>query len=63
MDAQGEDLLLQIFMSNVLQREAGDKAPFFRFIQRVCLVCVELYRHPGKVNLGFRGFEIPCQLR
>lgn len=36
MDVQGEDLLLQIFSSNVLQRESGQEAPFLEFIQRVC---------------------------
>ena len=37
VDVQGEDLLFQIFTSNVLQRDAGDEALFFEFIQRVCL--------------------------
>jgi hypothetical protein len=36
VDIQGEDLLYQIFTSNVLQRNAGEEAPFFEFIQRVC---------------------------
>lgn len=36
MDVQGEDLLLQIFSCNVLQRESGEEAPFLEFIQRVC---------------------------
>lgn len=33
---QGEDLLLQIFTNSVLQRQAGEEAPFLEFIQRVC---------------------------
>ena len=33
---QGEDLLLQIFTTSILQRAAGEEAPFLEFIQRVC---------------------------
>ena len=36
VDIQGGDLLYQIFTSNVLQRKAGEEAPFLEFIQRVC---------------------------
>jgi hypothetical protein len=36
VDIQGGDLLYQIFTSNILQRSAGEEAPFFEFIQRVC---------------------------
>jgi hypothetical protein len=36
VDIQGDDLLYQIFTANVLQRNAGEEAPFFEFIQRVC---------------------------
>jgi len=36
VDVQGEDLLFQIFTSKILQRESGEEAPFFEFIQRVC---------------------------
>jgi hypothetical protein len=36
VDIQGGDLLYQIFTSNILQRNVGDEAPFFEFIQRVC---------------------------
>lgn len=35
VDVQGEDLLYQIFTSNILQRKAGQEAPFLEFIQRV----------------------------
>ena len=36
VDVQGNDLLFQIFTSNVLQRKPGDESPFLEFIQRVC---------------------------
>jgi hypothetical protein len=36
IDVQGEDVLMQIFTSCVLQREAGKEAPFLEFIQRLC---------------------------
>jgi hypothetical protein len=36
VDIQGGDLLYQIFTSNILQRKAGEEAPFLEFIQRVC---------------------------
>jgi hypothetical protein len=36
VDVQGEDLLYQIFTSNILQRKLGEEAPFLEFIQRVC---------------------------
>ena len=38
VDIQGGDLLYQIFTSNILQRKAGEEAPFLEFIQRVCLI-------------------------
>jgi len=38
VDIQGDDLLYQIFTSNILQRNPGDEAPFLEFIQRVCSV-------------------------
>merc|ERR1712100_978775 len=38
VDIQGDDILLQIFTANVLQRNPGEEAPFFEFIQRVCTV-------------------------
>ena len=36
VDVQGNDLLFQIFTSNILQRKPGDESPFLEFIQRVC---------------------------
>ena len=32
---QGDDLLLQIFTSSILQRQAGEEAPFLEFIQHL----------------------------
>lgn len=32
-EVQGDDLLLQIFTSQILQRQAGEEAPFLEFIQ------------------------------
>jgi hypothetical protein len=48
VDIQGGDLLYQIFTSNILQRVAGEEAPFFEFIQRVC--------SKGVVKPGCGGF-------
>jgi len=36
VDVQGDDLLMQIFTSSILQRQAGQEAPFLEFIQRIC---------------------------
>ena len=36
VDVQGNDLLFQIFTSNILQRKPGEESPFLEFIQRVC---------------------------
>jgi len=36
IDVQGDDLLMQIFTSMVLLREAGQEAPFLELIQRIC---------------------------
>lgn len=59
VDLQGEDLLFQIFTSNILQRNAGDEAPFFEFIQRVC-ACPEkdkaVEMKPGCGGFGIRNF-------
>ena len=59
VDLQGEDLLFQIFTSNILQRKAGDEAPFFEFIQRVC-ACPEgdqtVEIKPGCGGFGIRNF-------
>lgn len=55
---QGEDLLFQIFTSNILQRNIGDEAPFFEFIQRVCSECVGPDGCPKKIKPGCGGFGI-----
>ena len=39
VDVQGEDVLMQIFTSVVLQRTPGTEAPFLEFIERVCAQC------------------------
>lgn len=58
VDIQGEDLLYQIFTANILQRNAGDEAPFLEFIQRVCSECVGEKGCPKKVRPGCGGFGI-----
>ena len=58
VDVQGEDLLFQIFTSNILQRNSGDKAPFFEFIRRVCSECIGPDGCPRKVKPGCGGFGI-----
>ena len=52
VDVQGEDLLFQIFTSNILQRKSGDEAPFFEFIQRVCSKCIGADGCPRKIKPG-----------
>jgi hypothetical protein len=54
VDIQDEDLLYQIFTSNILQRRAGEEAPFFEFIQRVCSSCAAI--KPGCGGFGIRNF-------
>jgi hypothetical protein len=56
VDVQGEDLLYQIFTSNILQRNVGEEAPFFEFIQRVCSECLDEKGCPLKVKAGCGGF-------
>ena len=56
VDVQGDDLLFQIFTSNVLQREAGQEAPFFEFIQRVCSECKDEDGCPLEIKPGCGGF-------
>jgi hypothetical protein len=58
VDVQGEDLLFQIFTTNILQRKSGDEAPFFEFIQRVCSECIGPDGCPRKVKPGCGGFGI-----
>jgi hypothetical protein len=58
VDIQGEDLLLQIFTSTVLQRQEGQEAPFLEFIERVCSECVDSSGKPCKIKPGCGGFGI-----
>lgn len=59
VDVQGEDLLMQIFTSNVLQRAAGEEAPFLEFIQRVCSEkCDPATGCPRPMKPGCGGFGI-----
>lgn len=53
VDIQGGDLLYQIFTSNILQRNAGEEAPFFEYIQRVCSKDIV---KPGCGGFGIRNF-------
>lgn len=62
VDVQGGDLLMQIFTAPVLQREPGQEAPFFEFIQRVCSgkkdpsTGKQLPIKPGCGGFGIRNF-------
>ena len=58
IDVQGDDLLMQIFTSNILQRRVGDEAPFFEFIQRVCSECRDEDGCPATIKPGCGGFGI-----
>jgi hypothetical protein len=58
VDIQGEDLLYQIFTASILQRQPGEEAPFFEFIQRVCSECADAQGCPQKVRPGCGGFGI-----
>lgn len=55
VDVQGSDILYQIFTCNILQRNAGDEAPFFEFIQRVCSPSA------SKIKPGCGGFGYVCE--
>ena len=62
IDVQGEDVLMQIFTSVVLQRTPGTEAPFLEFIQRVCAQCEGTEEdmcepiRPGCGGFGIRNF-------
>ncbi len=58
VDKQREDFLFQIFTSNILQGEVGYKAPFFVFIQRVCLEPIGTDGRPRKVEPGCGRYKI-----
>lgn len=58
VDIQGQDILLQIFTSNICQREPGHEAPFIEFIERVCSKCVDKDGNPCPIKPGCGGFGI-----
>jgi 4-hydroxyphenylpyruvate dioxygenase-like putative hemolysin len=56
VDVQGDDVLMQIFTSTVLQKQPGTEAPFLEFIQRLCAT-----PKPGAashIRAGCGGFGI-----
>eukprot|EP00729_Bicosta_minor_P006528 gene6528-10749_t len=58
VDIQGDDVLFQIFTKMVLQRKAGQEAPFLEFIQRVCSEQCDADGCPKKIVPGCGGFGI-----
>jgi hypothetical protein len=58
VDIQGNDILYQIFTSNVLQRVAGEESPFLEFIQRVCSEKRDSAGNPLPIKPGCGGFGI-----
>jgi len=59
VDVQGEDLLMQIFTSSILQRAPGEEAPFLEFIQRVCSDRKDpVSGQPRPIKAGCGGFGI-----
>jgi hypothetical protein len=56
VDVQGSDVLYQIFTSNILQRNTGEEAPFFEYIQRVCMGSKGDGGSTGKIKPGCGGF-------
>jgi len=62
LDVQDGDLLLQIFTTSILQRSAGEEAPFLEFIQRICskrrdpTSSEPLPIRPGCGGFGIRNF-------
>ena len=57
VDVQGEDLLMQIFTSSILQRAPGEEAPFLEFIQRVCSDRKDpVSGEPRPIKAGCGGF-------
>ena len=58
VDIQGQDVLYQIFTSNVMQRVDGEEAPFYEFIQRLCSEKKDDQGKPRPVRPGCGGFGI-----
>lgn len=58
VDIQGNDILYQIFTSNILQRSTEEEAPFLEFIQRVCSERYDENGNPKPIKPGCGGFGI-----
>ena len=58
IDVQGEDILMQIFTSVVLQRQPNTEAPFLEFIERVCAQCSDGTQTCEPIRPGCGGFGI-----
>jgi len=58
VDIQGEDVLMQIFTTSMLQRKAGQQAPFLEFIQRVCAEGPDGSATRAPIRPGCGGFGI-----
>jgi len=58
VDIQANDVLFQIFTCNILQRNAGEEAPFLEFIQRVCSEKKTLCGECAPIKPGCGGFGI-----
>ena len=60
VDVQGDDVLMQIFTSTVLQKKPGTEAPFLEFIQRLCAAPkpggASSQIRPGCGGFGIRNF-------
>ena len=57
VDIQGNDILYQIFTSNILKHKPTDEAPFLEFIQRVCADGDKSTAiKPGCGGFGIRNF-------
>lgn len=56
VDVQGDDALLQIFTTNILQPTPDREAPFLEFIQRVCGKAAEEDGRFGCGGFGIRNF-------
>uniref|UniRef100_A0A7S3F2D2 4-hydroxyphenylpyruvate dioxygenase n=1 Tax=Haptolina ericina TaxID=156174 RepID=A0A7S3F2D2_9EUKA len=58
VDIQGEDVLMQIFTTSMLQRKEGTQAPFLEFIQRVCAEAPDGSASSTPIRPGCGGFGI-----
>jgi len=58
VDKQGDDALLQIFTTNILQRKPSEEAPFLEFIQRICDVDDQSSNSLDPPRFGCGGFGI-----